>query len=177
MFKNIKEKIGKSQLKKTFKHRKRKVVAKNFDDITNIGIIYTANKESDITTIKNLIKTLPSKIKVSCLGYFNEKNLKDFHLQTDKHSFFCSSDLNWFFKPVSETVKDFTHKPFDVLIDLNKEKSIPMDFILFESKAHLIVGRYNKKAIYDFMINVEKNDSDLYFLEQTVKYLKMINHA
>ncbi len=177
MFKKIKEKIGEKQLKKTLKYRKHKVNAKNFENINSIGIIYTANKESDIAAIKSLVKTLPSKIKVSCLGYFNEKSLKDSHLQTDKHSFFCSADLNWHFKPISKTVKDFTHKPFDVLIDLNKEKSIHMDFILFESKAHLIVGRYNKESIYDFMINVEGNDNDSYFLEQTVKYLKMINPA
>lgn len=146
-----------------------------FDNIKSLGIIYPASEESQFKIVKRLVNSVPKNIEVKTLGFSNSKELAEFHIQPQEFSFFCLKDLNWYYKPISDTCLNFSEKPFDVLIDLSKNKVFPIEYVLSYSKAKLIVGRYKENSIYDFMI--EAADSNEFFFDQVVKYLKMIKTA
>ena len=174
MFKRLKEKIGKKQLGKVLRRRKHKAFAVNFSDVRSLGVIYPANEESGFRQVKKLVEALPREIKVSTLGYSDSKELKEFHIQPEGFRFFCHADLNWYFRPVSDTVREFISTPFDVLIDLSKEEVLPINFVVADSHARLITGRYKENANYDFMIMPGEDQRDTYLFEQIIRYLKMI---
>jgi hypothetical protein len=108
------------------------------------------------------------------------------------YKFFCYKDLNWYFKPNEDSVKDFVNKEFDILIDLNLEENLSVRFVIAESVALFKTGRYSEiePNYYDLMINVQdkkqmdKNEDDeetfeqinplRELLDQTEYYLKML---
>jgi hypothetical protein len=174
MFKALKKKYGNSQLSKMLKRRKHTAVAVSFDNVKRLGVIYPANEEARFRKLKSLMESLPEHIKFSTLGYVDSKELSDFHIQPAEFRFFCQADLNWYYKPVSDTVRAFISTPFDVLIDLSKDNCLPIQFVLAETHARLIAGRFQDDTVYDFMINPTENKTDEYFFEQLIRYLKMI---
>jgi hypothetical protein len=175
MLQKLKRKYGRRQLKNLQKRRIHEAKSVNFDNIKSLGIIYPASEESQFNVAKKLVNSISGNIEVKTLGYSNTKELAEFHIQPQKFSFFCLADLNWHFKPVSDTCLSFSEIPFDVLIDLSKNKVFPIEYVLSYSKAKLIVGRYKENSIYDFMI--EAADSNEFFFDQVMKYLKMIKTA
>ncbi|MEA1873733.1 MAG: hypothetical protein U9N51_04800 [Bacteroidota bacterium] len=174
MFKALKQKYGNYQLSKLLNRRKHTAIAVNFDHIKRLGVIYPANNEAQFIEVKSLLDSLPNHINFSTLGYADAKALSNFHIQPAEYRFFCHEDFNWYFKPVSDIVCEFISTPFDVLIDLSEESSLPIQFVLAESHARLIAGRFQDDTLYDFMIKPTENKTDEYFFEQLIRYLKMI---
>ncbi len=174
MLKALKQKYGKHQLSKLLKRRRHTAIAVNFENVKRLGVIYPADEEKQFGKVKSLMEALPEHINFSTLGYADAKSLSDFHIQTAEFRFFCHEDLNWYYKPVSSTVRTFVEVPFDVLIDLSKENRLPIQFVLAETHARLIAGRFQDNTLCDFMINPTENQSDEYLFEQLIRYLKMI---
>ncbi len=177
MFKALKQKYGYHQLSRILKRRRHVAVAVNFDKVKRMGIIYPADQEAQYRQVKSLMESLPPHIQCQSLGYADAKALSNFHIQPEEFRFFCHDDLNWYFKPMSDTVRSFIGTPFDVLIDLSKENCLPIQFVIAESHARLIAGRYQEDELYDFMIDNLGNASETYLFEQLIHYLKMIKTA
>jgi len=167
----IKDFWRKQYLRKQLGRKDRNVRVCNISDAKEIGIVYNANQVISYEIIKDLTKDLGEKgIKVNALGYVQSKQLIDHYLYRKGFDFFTNNDLNWYNKPISQNVKDFTRKPFDILINLCLERTYPIDFIVASSKSNFKVGKYfNEPNYLDLMIDLEKERKTMQDLHEEIK--------
>ena len=184
-----KYKYGLHRLKNDFRKPEDNAIACNLSNAKSIGIIYNATKLEDFNIVKDFVIRLKENCPlVKAMGFVDNKELEDFHIQPLEFSFFCNNDLNWYFKPNEDSVKDFVKIEFDILIDLNLDENLAVRFVLAESTALFKTGRYCSidPNYYDLMIrmpiiNHDDNDDDDQqnpldlLIKQTEHYLLMIN--
>ena len=170
MLNNTKTYIGKRVLKRKLRDRARSTKVCNINEAKNIGIIFNATQLVSFEIIRNLTKELTErKIKVSVLGYVHSKKLIDHYLYRKGFSFFTKGNLNWFKKPVSESVEEFINIPFDILINLCLEESYPIQYIVALSASSFKVGKYSDEPNYlDFMIDIEKEKQEMRDLQKQI---------
>ena len=86
--------------------------------------------------------------------------------------FFCQSDLNWYFRPV-KNIDGLIDEPYDILINLDPDASIPLDFFVANSKAQLKVANqsYRRKKDYDILLPPEEGDSWKQRNHRIIKFL------
>jgi len=130
----------------------------NLSKARHIGILYNATEYVSFEIIRELAKNLSEySEKVTVLGYVDSKELIDHYLYRKGFEFFSRSDLNWYYKPVSEAVNAFVNEPFDILINLSLEDHFPVRYITALSPAHFKAGRYSAGDRHlDFMIDIDK---------------------
>ena len=162
--------IGRKVIKRKLKHLKRVTKVCNINDARNIGIIFNATNMASFEIIKNFIKSLSGKkVKVNALGYVHSKKLIDHYLYRKGFDFFTKGNLNWFNKPVKDTVENFIKKPFDILINLYLEEYYPIQYIVALSASTFKVGKYYDEPNYlDFMIDIEKEKQVMHDLRKEV---------
>lgn len=157
-FENTKAFLGKRAIRTYLRKTKREVTACNIEKAKTIGILFNATHQISFEIVKEMVKNLSSrKNKIDILGYVDSKNLIDHYLYRKGFEFFTQKQLNWYYKPVEETVNSFVEKKFDILIDLSLDDPYPIQYIIAVSKAKFKVGRYTEGNEYlDFMIDIEK---------------------
>ena len=162
--------IGRKVLIRKLKHLKRVTKVCNINDARNIGIIFNATNMASFEIIRNFIKSLSGKkVKVNALGYVHSKKLIDHYLYRKGFDFFTKGNLNWFNKPVKDTVENFIKKPFDILINLYLEEYYPIQYIVALSASTFKVGKYYDEPNYlDFMIDIEKEKQVMHDLRKEV---------
>jgi hypothetical protein len=145
---NTKAYIGQKVLERKIRDRNRTIAVCNINDAKKIGIIFNATHLISFEIIRNFVKELSQKkISVNALGYVNSKGF----------NFFTKSNLNWFNKPVTDTVEEFINIPFDILINLCLEEYYPIHYVVALSISTFKVGKYFKEPNYlDLMIDIEK---------------------
>ena len=155
---NTKSYIGQKVLERKLKDRIRTINVCNINDAKKIGIIFNATHLISFEIIRNFVKELSQKkISVTALGYVNSKRLIDHYLYRKGFSFFTKSNLNWFDKPVTDTVEEFINIPFDILINLSLEEYYPIRYVVALSISTFKVGKYFDEPNYmDLMIDIEK---------------------
>ncbi|PLX09873.1 MAG: hypothetical protein C0596_00910 [Marinilabiliales bacterium] len=190
-FENFKYNYGLRRLKNDFRKPEDDAIACNLKNAKSVGIIYNATKLEDFNLVKEFVHRLREYVPlVKALGYVNKKELEDFHIQPLEFSFFCNSDLNWYFKPNEDSVEEFVKQQFDILIDLSFKEHLAVRFVLAESASMFKTGRYCtiEPNYYDLMISIpepkkpdledeeveEQNPLEL-LIKETERYLLMIN--
>jgi hypothetical protein len=119
-----------------------------------------------------------SKTEVKILGYFPGKNLPNQLTAIRYLSIIKKEELNIFYHPVSTDTNKFVNDRFDVLIDLNFKKLLPLQYISSLSKASLKVGLFEsetRNTPFDLMMDVKRPVNVEEYLNQVVHYLEMIN--
>lgn len=190
---NLKYKYALYRLRKDFRKPENNAIVCNLRDAKSLGILFNATKEEDFVAVRDFVhkwrKFIP---EIIVLGFVDKKELSNFHIQPLEYKFFCYKDLNWYFKPNEDSVREFVQKEFDILIDLNLEEKISVRFVLAESAALFKTGRYCEiePNYFDLMISVqdkkdlnedesseeetEKHSPLKELLDQTEYYLKML---
>lgn len=190
---NLKYKYGLYRLRKDFRKPENNAIVCNLRDVKSLGILFNATKEEDFIIVRDFVhkwrKFIP---QIIVLGFVDQKELSNYHIQPLEYKFFCYKDLNWYFKPNEDSVKDFVQKEFDILMDLNLTENLSVRFVVAESVALFKTGRYCEiePNYYDLMINVQDkkpldesyNDEEPFeeinplreLLNQTEYYLKML---
>ena len=155
---NTKIYLGNRLLHKKLQSLTRLTRVCNINQAKSVGIIYNATDSVSFEIIKDFTKTLTQKkIDVSALGYVDSKKLIDHYLYRKGFDFFTKNNLNWYNRPVTDTVDDFIKKPFDILINLSLEEYYPIQYVLALSPASFKVGKYFDEPNYmDLMIDIEK---------------------
>ena len=88
---------------------------------------------------------------------------------------FSLSDLSWFGLPKRELVDQFEAIETDLVISLDMNDSLVLDFLLAKSKAKMKVSKEKgMKQISNFMLSIGKDDNIKYFFEQVLFYLNSI---
>jgi hypothetical protein len=179
LFKNIRIKIGDTLLNNRIARIKRKTHYSNISEVKNIGIVWDATKVDDFALLSRFYQKMhESKTEVKILGYFPGKNLPNQLTAIRYLSIIKKEELNIFYHPVSTDTNKFVNDRFDVLIDLNFKKLLPLQYISSLSKASLKVGLFEsetRNTPFDLMMDVKRPVNVEEYLNQVVHYLEMIN--
>jgi hypothetical protein len=149
----------------------------NFNSADKIGIIYLDQDEAfykEIIGYSNFLKSNFNISKVMLLAFVDEIEKKIPAWQSHKvdAAFFTRKNLNWHMRPVSG-IENFVEDDFDILIDFSGGNSLPLNFILKESKAKMKVGLRGTRAerYCDFILNMGNQFGVSNFVEQLNSYL------
>jgi hypothetical protein len=175
---DIKHKIGQYVFQRDLKLNKRIKSVSNLDDSQSIGILFDATTKEQIKEIKPLVDYFfGMKKEVKAFGYVNSKNFDECHIPKLQYDFFNLKDLNWYYKPQNDYIKNFVKKEYDILINLSDSNCIPIKYLVASSVARFKVGKFEEGYdIYDLMIKLDKKeDSMARLISEIAKYLKIIN--
>jgi hypothetical protein len=179
LFKNIRLKIGKVILAKKIARMNRKVYYSNFSLVKNLGIVWDASKTEDFACLSKFYQKMHEKnIDVKILGFFPAVNLPDQYTAIRYLTCIKQKDINLFYLPVSSEANSFIENHFDILIDINFKKLLPLQYITTLSSAGFKVGIFEAETIdtpFDLMIEIKDPVDVDNYLFQVVQYLEMIN--
>lgn len=179
LFKNIRVKIGNAILKNKMAKTKRKMHYTNLNHVKKIGIVWDASKIDEFTILSRFYQKMhESKIEVRVLGYFSGNNLPNQYTAIRYLSIIKKEELNILYHPVSSETNTFVGKPFDVLIDINFKKLLPLRYISSLSKARFKVGLFEsetRNTPFDLMMDLKSPVNVEDYLNQVIRYLEMIN--
>ena len=171
--------LGKNHLKSRIKSFKRKSNFYNFENAKTAGILFCCPDDAAFEAIKEFISFLRAKnIDVNALCYYPGKKIPDKFLFHNHLEFFSDEDLNWYYKPKSVSINQFIDKRFDLFFDLNINEYFPAQFISSLSNGSFKIGMEKKENTdMDLMINIDKNKTVHYLIEQIKHYLALINKS
>jgi hypothetical protein len=175
--KRIKCKIGQFNLRKRLKNLKRQVITHNFNTAKTAGILFSSPDEQSFNVIKEFLSFLSSKgMNVIALGYVPGNKIPQQFLMLRGINFYCNKDLNWYYKPKNEIIDQFMDQEFDILFDLSIKDSFTVNYVGELSKAAFKIGMQKKISYQDLVIDVNKNKSIEYLIEQIKHYLNILNN-
>jgi hypothetical protein len=178
LFENTRLKIGNSILLKRIANIRRKIFYSNIGQIKKIGIVWDASKTQDFSSLSKFYQKMHERnIDVKILGFYPGKELPNQYTAIRYLSCIRRKEINYFYIPVSTETDVFINTKFDVLIDINFEKSFPLFYITSLSSASFKVGLFDSQSgesIFDLMIELKKPVSIENYLEQVIHYLEMI---
>jgi len=179
LLENIRLKIGNIILKNKLAHSKRKVRYSNMNQVKNIGIVWDASKTEEFASLSKFYKKMhESNIDVKILGYFSGKNLPNQYTAIRFLTCIRKNELNTFYHPVSSETSTFINNRFDILIDINFNKLLPLQYISSLSNAGFKVGLFepeNGNTPFDLMMEIKGPVNVENYLIQVMHYLEMIN--
>jgi hypothetical protein len=179
LFRKTRQKIGDIILRNKVSRTKRIKFYSNIDHVKNIGIVWDASKTEDFVCLSKFYQKMhENKTDVKVIGYFPGNNLPNQYTAIRYLSVIKNEELNIFYHPVSAESSSFIKKRFDVLIDLNFTKLLPLQYISSLSNAGLKVGIFEpeiKNSPYDLMMEFKKPVNVENYLNQVMHYLEMIN--
>ena len=135
LFKNVRLKTGRAFLAKKMARMKRKVYYSDIKLVKNIGIVWDASITSDFAGLSRFYQKMHERnIEVKILGYFPGKDLPDQYTAIRYMTLIRKKELNLFYHPVSSEASAFIKNRFDILIDINFKKLLPLQYISDLSK-------------------------------------------
>jgi hypothetical protein len=164
------------RLVKYFLGQQRNAKIQTLSDSRSIGILWNPVDEGSIETYELVRKTLKEKgISVTGLGYTDRKTEQNLSLVA--HSGFSNnSNVSISGKPSTGPGVQFVVEQFDILIDLSVKKVLALEYILVHSDAKFKVGWESTGTnYYDLNIDVSKNPTCRYLMEQIIFYLEKFN--
>jgi hypothetical protein len=179
LFRKIRLKIGDAILRNKMAGTKRKKHYSNITEVKKIGIVWDASRIDDFTCLSRFYQKMhENKTDVKILGYFSGKNLPNQLTAVRYLSIIKKEELNIFYHPVSTDTNVFVNNRFDVLIDLNFNKLLPLQYISSLSNAGFKVGLFEsgtRNTPFDLMMDLKSPVNVEDYLNQVVHYLEMIN--
>jgi hypothetical protein len=139
-----------------------KTVGVIFDGILGLDIINVVNE-----LVKHGIEEKDIKVLI-----FKNKIPKN---EVNKYDVFSYKEINWSGEILDSNAKLFLNTNFDLLINYHDFENTPLVYASYLSVANFKVGFTTKdKIINQFMINTGTNNYQL-FIDELVKYLKILN--
>jgi len=175
---DFKHRVGQFVFKRDLRHNKRRKVVFNLEKAKSIGILYEATTKEDIKQVKPLIDYFFGLRKdVKAFGFVNDKEYQDCHIPKLQYDFFNLKDLNWYYKPQNDYIKNFVKKEYDILINLSNSDCIPIKYLVASSIANFKVGKHEEGYdIYDLMIKLDKKEDTMQkLMSEIARYLNIIN--
>jgi len=164
----LKYKIASYKIIKLLKKQNRKTEQTTIAQAQNIGIIFNSVDNNDIETILNFFKNK----NVFILGFCKDKKL------FKKNNYFSRKDFSWDCKLKTENLKNFVEQNFDILLNLDLQNNILLQYLSLISQAKFKIGVYNNLncKILDLMLNFEHQNNILIsdFIEQINIYTNIL---
>lgn len=164
------------QIKKLCAAKRSKQFIK-LSDAKTIGVIFDATDKDTFETVKRFIGQLKEYTKnVHAIGYVDEKLTPNYsYIKTDI-DLFNKKELLHFYKPKSPYIKTFIEDEKDLLIDINFNQHIPLQYIAAASNAKCKVGLHaaENEPLYDLLIASTPQQGLDFYLQQVIKYLGVV---
>ncbi len=174
----VRKKAAKYFLEKEYKKVQRKPEVRNLAQSKNIGILFEIRTEEDLNTVRFFVSQIKERSrKITVLGYVSKKELLQSLKSDNEFDFISQQDFNWYFKPKGYVIKNFMSDGFDLLIDLSLRKNPALLYIAAFAEAKFKVARFDdkQKEYYDLMIDIGKDNSLKYLINQLKHYITLIN--
>jgi hypothetical protein len=170
------KRIAEYQIKKLCALPRNKQFVK-LNNAKTIGILFDATDNNTFEIVKRFIEKLKVDTKnVHAIGYVDEKLRPNYsYIKTDI-DLFNKKELKNFYQPQSPYIKTFIEDEKDLLIDINFNQKLPLQFIAASSKAKCKVGMHfpENEPIHDILIATTSQQGLGFYLQQVVKYLETI---
>lgn len=179
---DLKKKWGRRKLPGKI-NRDRKTAVSNFHDARSVALLYQEKGEGFFILVKQYVKYLKSEYgirDVMALCYIDDKKeVPHYHVHRLKYDYFHKGELNGWCEPTCDQVKNFVDKEFDILINLEREPSLPLAFVQAGSKAKLKVGYYREggEDFFDMMLDLPEQATFDEYINQVNHYLTRINQV
>ncbi len=174
---NIKSKIGKYHFNNRLKKLKRQVNTHNLKTAQTAGILFNSPDKDSFEDVKGFLSYLSeNNLKVIALGYIPAKKIPEHFLMRKGINFYCKKDINWYNKPKNGVIEEFINQEFDILFDLSTRIYPTVNYVGTLSKASFKVGKLCKNSYQDLTIDISKNNSVAYLIEQIKHYLNLLNN-
>lgn len=140
-------------LKNDLKTQPRKHQSVNYQKASQIGILFDGSELQIREAVLKYADGLKKKgKKIKLLGFFNNK------LDNNEFAFdtFSKKDFDWLYRPLkSKNVEEFIRKDFDLLLSLDMDDQLPLQFIAAKSAARFRVGPItNNLDCFELMIDL-----------------------
>jgi hypothetical protein len=134
----------------------------HFSKLRTIGITFDAAEDFEpIMTFKKQLEQ--HEFEVTLLGYFNTR--EDPGVQ--RFNYFTNSTLNFKKVPTSEVTLKFIETPFDILINLDLNNNLALNYVAAASAALFKVGKAgNNTDFYDLMIELSNGGKVGQFIQE-----------
>ncbi len=179
LFKSIRLRIGNSVLRKRMTRTKRKKHFTNIDQVKKIGIVWDASGVDEFACLSKFYQKMhENKTDVFIFGYFPGRNLPNQYTAIRYLSVIKKEELNFLYHPVTKESTTFINNRYDVLIDLNFKKLLPLQYISSLSNAGLKVGLFESGTTdtpFDLLMELKRPVNVQNYLDQVIYYLGMIN--
>ena len=174
LFNGIKTRFGKRKLEKFIVRQKRKARVSNFSTAHSIGLVYNIKNTDYQDFINKYIDYLREEIgfkTIVSLGFNLKETEPKFLKGGSKFKSFSKNELDWKNFPKGKEIENFCNQDFDILIDLARNYTVPLRYVVVKSKARLKIGRYSKEneKYYDFMVDISET-------EPVSEYIEQVNH-
>lgn len=147
---------------KAQEHPKKGVNLRGADQII---LVYKETDERKFKLVKDIAVYLKKEYDIKRVMRFayiegDAKSVPTWHMRKLESDFFCTSDLNWYDKPVKH-VEAHESEPYDILIHLDPDESTALDFFVAASKAKMKVANFsaNRPQDFDILIPPQPEDS------------------
>ncbi|MGA1978029.1 MAG: hypothetical protein ABSG89_09275 [Bacteroidales bacterium] len=179
LFGKTRLKIGNSILKKKLAKNSRKVSFSNLSNVRSIGVVWDASKTHDFSCLSRFFQKMHDRnIDVKILGYYKGKELPDQYTAIRYLTCIRNNDIDLFYIPDSADTESFIKTRFDVLIDINFDKLLPLKYISSLSRSGFKVGLFDSEPTeqnFDLMLELKKPVMLDNYLDEIIHYLELIN--
>lgn len=179
LFKTARLNFGKSVLKKKLSRIRRKTSYSGFANVKKIGIVWDASIPEEFPSLSRFCQKMNERsIDVKVIGFYAGKNLPDQYTAIRYLSCFRNNEISFFYLPNSGETDAFINAKFDLLIDINFKKLLPLYYISSLSEARFKVGLAEEEPAsspFDLMIELKYPVDIDNYLNQSLQYLEMIN--
>ena len=155
----------------------RNVQSINLKQAKTLGIVYCANSTESTDLVKRYVKFLRDyKIKVKAIGFFDEKEIPLDVNATLEFDYLTQKDLNFSLQPSGIVADNFLEEEYDILIDVNMEHNVVMQYLVQRSKAKFKVGsdRLEYKDLFDLTIVLKPEEGARQLMKNIDRYLHVI---
>lgn len=145
---------------KFLKTSKRRVSFVNYDQAKTILLIFESNFSEKNSETKRIIESLVADgKKVVAIGYVCKKNCLS--ATYPEYRVLCKKDLTLFQKPNQEILQHLLSCEYDLLIDITKNRFIPLEYIVLYANAKCKTGMQKDNLIlYDFAVDIKHHLSE-----------------
>ena len=146
------------------------------DDIHRVILIYDGTNVSSYNRVNNIIRSFKNEGKdVTCLVYFNKKELDDICLTQNQMQFISKSEFDWLGLPVKSFIDEFLNYQYDLCINLNLFYSENVEMLCRLCDAELKAGKdFGSRTVADLMIKMNDDKDETFLVEQIKYYLRNV---
>jgi hypothetical protein len=178
IIKTVRKKASNYFLLREYKKVKRKPEVRNLAQSRNIGILFEVRSKEDLDTVRSFVAQIKERNrKITALGYATTKELLQTLKSDNEFDFISKEDFNWYYKPEKYVIKNFMSDGMDMLIDLSLKKNHALLYVAAFTEAKMKVARFDEKQkeYYDLMIDISKDNTLKYLINQIKHYITKIN--
>lgn len=173
----IRHKAGNYILRRKSVKVSRIVSYKGLNFVRKIAIIWNSNLK-DLAVLEDFRKIMIERnIEIKVISYCAEKDIPEKFSSVSYIKCLGRNDVGLLFFPDKHEANKLLNEKFDILIDMNFDKKLPLKYFSSLSDSSFKIGLYESdqdSEIYDLMIDLQKPVDSANYLDQAIYYLEMI---